>query len=58
MIMPSRLGAVAAGRHRAPAPFAGAAVVEEQPAAFGIGAALDLAVTANRITTLYHFWLR
>src|SRR6185436_16790659 len=40
--MPPRLGAVAAARHRAPAPLAGAAVVEEQPAAFRIGAAPDL----------------
>ena len=32
-IMPVRLGAVAAGAHRAPAPVAALAVVEEQPAA-------------------------
>src|SRR5689334_12875819 len=39
VIVAPGLGAVAAGRHRAPAPLAGAAVVEEQPAAFRIGAA-------------------
>src|SRR6185437_5021516 len=39
VIMPPSLGAVAAGRHRAPAALARTTVVEEQPAAFGIGAA-------------------
>src|SRR4051812_45090748 len=39
VIMPAGLGAVAAGRHRAPAALARPAVVEEQPAAFGVGAA-------------------
>jgi len=34
--MAPRLGAVAAALHGAPAPLAGAAVVEEQPAAFGL----------------------
>jgi hypothetical protein len=37
-----RLGAVAAQGHRAPAPLAGAAVVEEQVEALGIGAAAHL----------------
>ena len=39
VIVAPRLGAVAAALHGAPAPLAGAAVVEEQPAAFGVGAA-------------------
>src|SRR5215469_9560398 len=38
LIVPMRLGAVAAGAHRAPAPVAALAAVEEQPSAFGIGA--------------------
>ncbi len=41
VIVAPGLGAVAAALHRAPAPLAGAAVVEEQPAAFGVGAAPD-----------------
>ena len=38
VIVAPRLGAVAAALHGAPAPLAGAAVVEEQPAAFRVGA--------------------
>ena len=41
VIVAPRLGAVAAALHGAPAPLAGAAVVEEQPAAVGVGAAPD-----------------
>src|ERR1700726_3800969 len=43
VVVPPGLGAVAAGLHRAPAPLAGAAVVEEQKKTFRIGAAPDLA---------------
>src|SRR5882757_5354229 len=42
VIMPLGFGAVAAGRHRAPAPLAGAAVVEEEEETVGIGAAPHL----------------